>query len=573
MDKQLKINSAFQMTHLINIAKKLCFKLTVTSVFSIKKTIALPLIISILAVTSGCQSSDKKAEVEVVPNELVSLQSAKSKWSSNSGQYYTIQSQRICECLSEVSAQMNISVLDNSLLSAVDIVSDEVISQEIQEEIPTVEDIFSLIEKAIADGISIDVTYNEEYGYPEMTKIDVEQLAVDGGLHITLSNLDLQDSKSALDDVTWTLKSFDSIAGPKNIIESTHVSLSIDLENRQLGGIGGCNAYGADFVLDDENHNMTISNVFSTQMWCEEPENVMLQEQDFFATLAKVRFFTFDKTTLKLVVGGDAGLHFIAAQNSVDEPEVDNASSDFTSLQNARKKWDSNPKQHYTIQTQRNCFCLPEMTEQMKISVLNNTVLSAVNISSGDVISKEIQEEILTVDTLFTLIERAIADDVSIEITYNEEYGYPETTKIDLEQLAADGGLHITLSNFELLASKLALDDVTWVLESFDNIAGPQPVIKNTHLTLSVDMESMLLTGSGGCNSYSADFVLDDETHDITISNVVSTEMWCSEPDSVMQQEENYFATLEQVRFFTLNKATLYMGVGADAGLHFVVAD
>jgi hypothetical protein len=95
-------------------------------------------------------------------------------------------------------------------------------------------------------------------------------------------------------------------------------------------------------------------------------------------------------------------------------------------------------------------------------------------------------------------IAKAITDNVSIEVTYNEEYGYPEIAKIDLEKLAVDGGLHINLSNLEFKDSKLSLDDVTWTLESFYSIAGPQPILENTNISLSFDMQ---LNGAGGCNT------------------------------------------------------------------------
>ena len=561
------------MTRIINTAIDYCLDFSDTDKLSVSKIIVAPLIISLLVFMSGCQSSNKESKAEPVSSDLVALQNAKAKWGSNTEQYYTVQSQRICECLPELSALMDVSVLDNSVLTAIDAASGEIISKDVQKEVVTVENMFSLIESAINDNTSIEVTYNEEYGYPETTKIDVEQLAVDGGIHITLSKLALHDAKLALDDVTWTLVSFDSITGPQTVIKNSNITLSIDIENRQLGGIGGCNAYGADFVLDDESHQMTISNVISTQMWCEQPEDVMQQEQNYFATLEKVRFFTLDEEGLNMVVGGDAGLHFTSAHNSPEEVEIDSSSNDLTLLESARKKWQSHSGQYYTVQSKKNCFCLDEMTAQMKVSILNDSVLSAVNIASGEVISKAIQAEISTVDTLFSLIERAIADDISIEVSYNEEFGYPEITKIDIEQLAADGGLHITLSNLEILLPTMALDDVTWTLESFDNIAGPQTIIKDTKITLSVDMESMILTGVGGCNNYSADFVLDDESHDITISNVISTEMWCAEPEKTMQQEKNYFTTLGQIRFFTFDEAKLSMVVGADAGLNFIVVN
>ena len=81
--------------------------------------------------------------------------------------------------------------------------------------------------------------------------------------------------------------------------------------NMQLNGIEGCNNYSADFVLESANNNMSISNVSFSERTCDEPENIMQQEQHYFATLRQIRFFTFNNATLNMVVGADAGLHLI----------------------------------------------------------------------------------------------------------------------------------------------------------------------------------------------------------------------------------------------------------------------
>jgi heat shock protein HslJ len=565
VNTQLETINVIRMTYLINLAKIISFELSEIIMFSVIKIIFLPLIFFILVVTSGCNSSDN--------NDLAALQSAKTKWDSQSAQFYTIQSQISCFCLAEATVQMRISVSDNLVLSAFDTNSDEVISKQVQKGIITVDGLFSVIETAIADSISIEVIYNEVYGYPETAKIDVEQFTSDGGIHFTLSNLEIKESLLALDDITWMLESFDSIAGPQTVIENSNISLSFDMANMQLNGMGGCNNYSADFVLNDANNDMIISNIISTEMACGEPANIMQQEQSYFAMLEQIRFFTFHKATLNMVVGGDAGLNFVANQNSADEPEIENQSNDLASLQSAKTKWDSHSKQYYTIQSQRSCECQDEVSAQMEISILDNSVLSAFDMVSGEVISKEIQQGLSTVDSLFASIENAITNSVSIEVTYNEEYGYPETAKIDLKQLAVDGGLRITLSNLEMKNSLLAMDDVTWTLASFDSIAGQQPVIQNTNISLSIDTETMQLNGLSGCNTYHADFVMDDASHDLRISNIISTEMACDDPENIMQQAQNYLATLQQIQLFTFDTATLNMVVGGDAGLRFVAED
>ena len=562
------------MNYLINLAKHFNLLLSENTMSIIKKVIVLPLILSILATTAGCNSSSDKVIVEEelgnTPNDLSLLQSAKTKWESQSGQFYTIQSQRICECVPEMTSLMTISVSDDLVLSAFNLDSNTVISKEIQQEVKTVDSLFALIEKAIEDGVSIEVTYNEEYGYPETAKIDLEQLAADGGLFITLSDLEIKESLLALDNVTWILESFGSIAGPQPIIDNTTLTLSIDMVNMQVYGSGGCNNFSADFVQDEKNQNMTISNIVSTEMACSEPENIMQQEQSYFATLGNIRFYASDKATLNMVVGGDSGLHFVANQYAIEVPIIGNPSNDLSLLQTAKKKWDSHSGQYYTIQSHRSCECEDEVSAQMEVSVLGDAVLSAINIASGEEISDAVKQEINTIDGLFALIEKAIADGISIEVNYNEEYGYPEILKLDLEKIPVDGGLYITLSNLEIKDATLALDNVTWVLESFNSIAGPQPIIDNTTLTLAIDMVNMQVNGSGGCNNFSADLVIDEKNHDMTISNVISTDMACSEPENIMQQEQSYFATLGNIRFFTFNQASLSLTVGADSGLHFV---
>jgi heat shock protein HslJ len=535
------------------------------------KAIITTLIWSSLLVISGCNSSKEEIEKALVvqaPSELSSFQQAKTKWDSNAVTFYSIQSSRSCECLPEMSAQMELGISDNLVLSAIDINSNEIISKETRDQLITIDDLFALIEKAIADGISIEVTYNEEFGYPETAKIDLEQIAVDGGLSISLSNLQIKNSLLALDKVTWSLESFDSIAGPQLILDNTNISLSIDMDLMQISGWGGCNSYNADFFLDNKNNNITVSNIISTEIACSEPENIMKQEQSYFATLEQIQFFTFDKATLNMVVGGDAGLHFVVDTSIAVEPQIENQSNDLILLQNAKTKWNAKSGPFYSIQSQRVCECV---SEQLEVTVLDNSVVSAIEINSNEVISNEDKNEIITVAGLFTLIEEAIIAEISIEVIYNEEFGYPETAKIDLEKLAVDGGLHIKLSNLEVKNASSALDKVTWILESFDSIAGPQPVLENTNISLSIDMQLMQISGVGGCNNYSADFFLDNKNNDITISNIISTEMACSEPENIMQQEQSYFATLEQVRFFSLNQSTLNMVVGGDAGLHFVI--
>ena len=55
---------------------------------------------------------------------------------------------------------------------------------------PTIEELFAHIETAIADGLSVEVTYNAEWGHPTEIAIDMEARAYDGGTHLFVRDLE-----------------------------------------------------------------------------------------------------------------------------------------------------------------------------------------------------------------------------------------------------------------------------------------------------------------------------------------------------------------------------------------------
>lgn len=79
-------------------------------------------------------------------------------------------------------------------------------------------------------------------------------------------------------------------------------------------------------------------------------------------------------------------------------------------------------------------------------------------------------------------------------------------------------------------------------------VAKLTPVLAHTQITAHFgDHGGQIagsLTGSGGCNDYFADFLVDLSTMGITFDHVGSTEMDCGE--EIMEQESAYFAALEK---------------------------
>jgi len=69
--------------------------------------------------------------------------------------------------------------------------------------------------------------------------------------------------------------------------------------------------------------------------------------------------------------------------------------------------------------------------------------------------------------------------------------------------------------------------------------------------TLSV--EANRITGSGGCNKYFSDLVLNAENGNFIVGNVGSTKMACDD----MMTEQNYFNLLQQVNKYQVKEGYL----------------
>ncbi len=97
-----------------------------------------------------------------------------------------------------------------------------------------------------------------------------------------------------------------------------------------------------------------------------------------------------------------------------------------------------------------------------------------------------------------------------------------------------------------------------WVLEKFVGEGEATPVLDGTEITLKFDRGTLrtrgTLSGSAGCNTYAADYEYgnDSFTSDTPVITAV-TEKACYTPAGVMEQEQRYLNSLEDVDGFSTN--------------------
>lgn len=115
------------------------------------------------------------------------------------------------------------------------------------------------------------------------------------------------------------------------------------------------------------------------------------------------------------------------------------------------------------------------------------------------------------------------------------------TLKMRKRMALADGRLAEVESEALGTISAADLEGTTWTL--LDLNLDQQPALDEPAVTLS--FADGQITGSGGCNTYSSTFTLDEaDPMAISIAAPVATRMACS--DEVMAQESAFFAALEQ---------------------------
>jgi heat shock protein HslJ len=112
-------------------------------------------------------------------------------------------------------------------------------------------------------------------------------------------------------------------------------------------------------------------------------------------------------------------------------------------------------------------------------------------------------------------------------------------------------------------SASTAITETTWSLQSF---AEPDetmtPVLDGTTITAKF-LPDGTLAGSGGCNQYSARYMVKDTL--IVVSQITRTGMACSS-DEIIYQEDRFYANLQDATALRLNDRILKL-YGADGKL------
>jgi heat shock protein HslJ len=107
--------------------------------------------------------------------------------------------------------------------------------------------------------------------------------------------------------------------------------------------------------------------------------------------------------------------------------------------------------------------------------------------------------------------------------------------------------------------STIDFEDTLWYLDSYGEQGALKSVLEHTFISATFDSSDGRVHGNAGCNGYTADYELKDG---ITFSAVARTELGCTEPPGIMDQEDEYLRILESADTISIVDGKLHLSSG-----------
>jgi plastocyanin/heat shock protein HslJ len=106
-----------------------------------------------------------------------------------------------------------------------------------------------------------------------------------------------------------------------------------------------------------------------------------------------------------------------------------------------------------------------------------------------------------------------------------------------------------------------ALEDTTWILESYGALVNLEDVLTDTRITAEFVSSDGTIEGSAGCNSYFGGYEVEGSQLSIP-GPIAATEMYCGDPEGVMEQEQQYLEILQAAESYSIEGEELRINCG-----------
>jgi len=111
-------------------------------------------------------------------------------------------------------------------------------------------------------------------------------------------------------------------------------------------------------------------------------------------------------------------------------------------------------------------------------------------------------------------------------------------------------------------SQNIDLEDTKWVLQSYGETGNLTDVLASTEITAEFVSSEGTVKGSAGCNSYFGSYEVKGSKLSIP-GPIGATEMYCMEPEGVMDQEQEYLNTLQLAESYEIDGDELIINCGS----------
>ena len=106
------------------------------------------------------------------------------------------------------------------------------------------------------------------------------------------------------------------------------------------------------------------------------------------------------------------------------------------------------------------------------------------------------------------------------------------------------------------------LEGTKWALQSYGEPGNPKDVLADTKITAEFVSSEDTVKGSASCNTYFGSYELKGSQLLIP-GSIGVTEMYCMEPEGVMEQEQEYLAILQLTESYKIDDDELRINCGS----------
>lgn len=309
-------------------------------------------------------------------------------------------------------------------------------------------------------------------------------------------------------------------------------------EDGTVFGSGGCNNFTGGYAVDGD--AIQIGPLAMTMMFCAEPEGVMEQEMAFGAALESAATFSIQGDMLELRTADGALAATLVAAGPAAAPDETGAPTEAPAMLEG-PIWQLTS---YLDASGAQAAAEAEATIRFEDGQAGgnagcNRFFVSYTLDGSQLTFGQGGSTMMACEEPAMSQEQAFLANLALVASY----------EIAGSQLTLLDGSGAAVLTFEVQVPT-PLTGTLWQATSYNNgRGGVTTLVIGTEITATF-AEDGTLSGSAGCNNYTATYTVDGEQ--ITITPVATTMMMCVEPEGVMEQEAEFIAALATAATFSI---------------------